>query len=156
MRNDGTAWERTVQDICDEYERKGIMRVKKVSPPTLVINKRVVHLPNPFPDFVGSFTSYGGRMIALEVKSTMEPRLPLGDRGLTANQQDALHQWHAAGAIAYVLWIHDAKMAAIPWSWINNGSHAKSIAWSDASMFCVKQGIGRIIWDFELVIRKYL
>ncbi len=143
MKNAGTDWEKRIQEKCDAYARKGILRAKKVCAPVVVIRRRMIFQTNPFPDFVGSWTRKGARMIAFEVKSTKVPRLEFGEKGLKKSQQAALHNWHNSGAFAFLLWIHAGEMALIPWEWIRPKTITdKSLKWGSEMIECPE-------FDFE-------
>lgn len=154
-RNTGKSFEGLLETVCVHYAAKGIMRLKKVEPPTRIIGgghfKRIIFLPNPFLDFVGTWTERAGRAVFIEAKSTSEPKLPLGsDGGVTAKQVDALRDWHGAGAAVGVLWevkgdvffVGVRKLLAV--LEVEGRKHLKP---HDCEP--VEQGIGCIYFDFR-------
>jgi hypothetical protein len=92
---------------------QGKLVLRKCDPPsrTINVNGRVVTtlLKNPFPDFVGVWTTGGGRALFIEAKSTKEPRLPIMCKsgGLTIPQVNALSCWHDGGGAVGVIWEHE-------------------------------------------------
>ena len=76
IRNTGLSFQKTIVEICKEYNRIGIAKIEKVDPPTRIIGtgykKRIIFMENPFPDFAGTWTAYGGRSIHLEAKSKLK------------------------------------------------------------------------------------
>jgi len=177
--NTGKPFESEIERVLIQYQSAGILRMKKVDPPLRYIGPgKVLHLANPFVDFVGCWTERGGRMIAMECKSTKrkpkpnretfaeprlplgevfaEPRLPLGDGGLTERQVDALRHWSAAGAVAFLLWRHgDADTALIPWPAIRAvvaAGQRRHLLWSDGVL--VRRGLGFVTVDFVAEMRK--
>ncbi|MDE2020481.1 MAG: hypothetical protein KGJ13_09120, partial [Patescibacteria group bacterium] len=129
-RNDGRPWQDEILRIARVYRDLGIMRLEKVDAPVKFAGKRVIFMPNPFPDFVGCWHR-NGRMIALEAKSTSDGRLGIGVRatGLTDTQCEALAGWHKHGAISGVLWRDLENSRWIPWTFIADAlnQHKKAI-----------------------------
>ena len=115
---DGREWEWLVAEAAARYERDGVLRLRKVTPPARVVgggkDRKVVFLDNPFLDFVGVWSARGGRALLCECKDTSGDRLRLGDGGLTDKQADALWQWHRSGAAAFVLWRAHSGVCLIP------------------------------------------
>ena len=111
--NRGMPFEELVERVCTSYERRGIMRLRKVDPPTFMINGQWVRKTSPFLDYVGTWTERGGRAIFLECKSTRGGKLPMFSKGgLTDEQYKALQAWHQAGAVSCLLWL-DRSMVAL-------------------------------------------
>jgi penicillin-binding protein-related factor A (putative recombinase) len=107
--NDGREFQDAIKAQLKEYQFKGIMRVKQVSPPVRLIGtgtyRRVIFLENPWLDFLGVWTRSAGRMVLIECKSTEEARLPVGGSGgVTEDQWNELQHWNNANAVAFVLW----------------------------------------------------
>ena len=169
--NTGKAFEAEIERVLIQYQASGILRMKKVDPPLRYIGPgKVLHLANPFVDFVGCWTERGGRMVVMECKSTKrkmqgieldigiqrEPRLPLGDDGLTDRQVDALRHWSAAGAVAFVLWRHgDTDTMLLPWPAIRAVAAAgqrRHLLWSDGHL--VRRGLGFVTVDFVAEMRR--
>lgn len=114
--NTGKSFEAELSVLFAELERKGAARIRKVDPPTRVIGggfrRRVILLPNPFLDYVGTIA--GGRAVFIEAKSTATGRLPFcRSGGLTEEQWQAMRGWHAAGAAVLVLWRQPAGTAVL-------------------------------------------
>lgn len=109
-RDNGESAESLILSHCDEYRREGRANLKKVDPPTKVVNfggkPKVIFQENPFLDLVGAWTERAGRAIFLEVKSTTKRRLPIArPNGVTVKQLEALRDWNASGAVTGVLWV---------------------------------------------------
>lgn len=112
--NQGQWLEKLLKAIVAGYEQRGIMTLKKVDPPTILIHGQWVRTPSPFLDFVGSWTERGGRAVFLECKTTRDGKLGLLDQGgITQNQYDALLDWHYAGAVSCVLWAAGSRIALV-------------------------------------------
>ena len=113
--NTGKDFENRVSEIAKLYEAQGKAVLRKCDPPsrTINVNGRVITtlLKNPFPDFVGVWTTAGGRALFIEAKSTKHPRLAIMCKsgGLTVQQTSALSCWHDAGAAVGVVWEHDLE-----------------------------------------------
>jgi len=113
--NDGRPFQTLIESILKQYQSAGSLRVKKVEPPTRIIGggkfaRKVIHLANPYLDYLGCWSDRGGRMVTFEAKSTREPRLPLWTNGVTENQIVALRLWEKAGAVTFVLWEHAGEV----------------------------------------------
>lgn len=142
--NPGKDFEAVVKLQCGAYEARGLATIRKVDPPSAMRcvgpgQFRPVLLENPFPDFLGAWKQRRGQMIALECKSTAEPRLPCpADNGLKPAQIAALNTWAAAGAMVAVLWEyrteHAAEMRIVTLEHIDTAKAQgrASIAWADA------------------------
>ena len=107
--NDGREFQAAVQAQLQDYQFQGIMRLRRVSPPTRIVGsgrcRRVIFLDNPFHDFIGVWSRGGGRMVVIECKDTEDGRLPVGGSGgVTENQWNQLQHWTNANAVAFVLW----------------------------------------------------
>lgn len=103
-KNDGKKFENQISESLFEYQRQRLMRVKKVEQPIRMFGRRVIHLKNPFLDYIGCWTERFGRMVAFEAKSTSKPTLQTHSGGLTEAQIDALRWWKKSGAIVFMLW----------------------------------------------------
>lgn len=151
-RNDGHGFEAQIEAVLRCYASKQQMRVKKVSQPVKVYGppgrQRVIHLENPFLDFLGSWTERGGRMIMFEAKSTLEPKLRLGDGGLSSTQAAELHLWDLAGAVSFLLWEHRGAVRL----WHDQMIAAQGREWRHLKFengVEVKPGLGFVLWDFR-------
>lgn len=118
--SDGREWEETISATALEYERNGVLRMRKVSPPSRVVggkgDRKVIFMTNDFLDFVGSWMQRGGRALFLEAKQTHEDRLPLArPGGLTEQQVRALRDWTLASAATGVLWRCPSGVFFIPY-----------------------------------------
>ena len=113
--NTGKDFENRVSEIAKLYEAQGKAVLRKCDPPSRTINVNglviTTLLKNPFPDFVGVWTTGGGRALFVEAKSTKEPRLSIMCKsgGLTVQQTSALSCWHDAGAAVGVVWEHQME-----------------------------------------------
>lgn len=132
-RNAGHSFESELETAFLHFSGRGELRVKKSDPPIKTFGhgpfKRVIHLKNPFLDFLGCWPTRGGRAVFIEAKSSMKPVLPFGGK-LTQEQMDALRHWHNAGAVAFVLWECRGEVRMFPWLTIeciliNGRRHAK-------------------------------
>lgn len=103
-KNDGREFEKRIADSLALYQANGWMRIKKVEQPIKMFGRRVIHLKNPFLDFIGSWTERFGKMVAFETKSTSVPKLQTHSGGLTEAQIDAMRLWTRAGAVTFLLW----------------------------------------------------
>lgn len=107
--NTGMAFQTELEMACRQYRSQLVAAIEKVSPPSRVVGtgyaRRVIFTANPFLDFVGTWTEFGGRAIFLEAKSTATHRLPLArPGGVTEDQVHALVGWKIAGAAAMLVW----------------------------------------------------
>lgn len=108
---DGKWLETLVEQMGAQYNRTGRARWVKVDPPTRNLGKRVINLPNPFLDFIGSWTERDGRHIQLECKSTKERRLSINRHGgVTEKQFEALNSWEKSGAAVGIIWGFENKI----------------------------------------------
>lgn len=158
MKNTGTDFETTLQGVMDAYKRLGKLRMVKAAPPIRVFGppgrQRVIMLPNPFLDFVGTWVERGGRMVMIEAKRTREARLPLSDSGLKESQRAAMLNWTVSGAVSFVLWNHDTGNGLgntyfVPWAAIQKClqlQERKSLTPEDCIL--LPQGNGFVLIDF--------
>lgn len=109
-KNDGKEFERRLCDSLAYYQAHGFMRVKKVEQPIRMFGRRVIHLKNPFLDFIGCWTERYGKMISFEAKSTSVPKLQTHSGGLTEAQMDNLRLWGKAMAVSFLLWEHKGEV----------------------------------------------
>ena len=100
----GKEFEEQVEKVLLQYQIAGVLRARKVDPPTRWVMGRLIPQANPFLDFVGVWTERAGRSVFFEAKETAEPRLAIGGNGITATQRDSLVLWGLAGAVTFVLW----------------------------------------------------
>jgi hypothetical protein len=162
--NDGRAFEERIQTTLTHYA--GIMRVKKVDPPSRVMGggaaRRVIFLENPFLDFGGAWTARGGRAIFFEAKSTKDHKLRFDQSGgLTTKQLDAVRHWHNAGAVTFALWEwKDVGVKLLPGWFLADlrdraraGYEWKHVLWAQSDLV-VSQGAGYRLVDFLPVIEK--
>lgn len=160
----GGKWlEEEITRIANDYDRRRVLSLNKVDPPTrMIMDKRTkrwipIHLANPFLDFVGAWTEQRGRGIFLEAKSTTEPRLQLGSGGISDNQWIALQRWRKAGAAVGVLWgytpTHEIRF--VPFELIESQlrNDAKHVKWQHASE--IPRGLGFCTWNFAAILAEY-
>lgn len=119
LTNTGKPFETCLAHVFDAYRACGVMDVRKVEPPIKILQrgsvKAVIFLDNPFLDYIGSWRERGGRMIALEAKSTATNHLAVGKTGgVTARQWQALTDWSSAGAAAGIIWECPAGVFFVP------------------------------------------
>lgn len=114
-KNDGREFQKRVLKSAEEYQANRVLRIKKVDPPLRYIGPgKMLHLENPFLDFVGVWNERGGRAIFIETKSTTgSARLPLGQGGLTDKQVLSLHRWALFGAVSFLLWENKSEGSVI-------------------------------------------
>lgn len=161
--NTGKGFEGMVETILLQYQCRGLLRVKKVDPPTRVVGsgafRKVIFLANPFLDFAGTWTERGGRAVFFECKSTTEQRLAVGSSsGVTQDQCDALCHWQNAGAVTFVLWevkplgkVFFATPVMLAAALEKSGR--KSITPADCEP--VPQGVGHVFFDFLKLMHKH-
>lgn len=167
-KNQGTWLEAEIKKILEVYRDKGLLDMSKVDPPTRVIwvpaakrkpgqaAQTVMQLPNPFLDYVGSWTERAGRAVFLEAKSTAEPRLPLmNDSGLKQRQIESLLRWRRAGGAVGVLWACCGAIRFVPLVAVEAQLRGgvKHIKWEHAME--LKRGFGWVTWDFLEALRAY-
>ena len=158
MKNTGKPFEKTIETILMQYASKGILRMKKVDPPTRLLklggSTKVIMLPNPFLDYVGSWTARHGRAVFMEAKSTSEPQLKINsDGGLTVKQFEAMRQWQAAGAVTFVLWEHHGHVRMLTYDMVKAALEtAKHIKFPCA--IPVPNGLGFVIYNFVEIMEK--
>jgi len=157
-RNDGRSFEKTLETINSQYERQGRATVSKVEPPCRVIGwgpqRKVIFLPNPYPDFLGVWTELGSRPLFFEAKSTSEPRLANDKSHLSDNQLEAMRRWRTAGAATFLLW----EMAGVVTFWtmamIEAGLSARrSLVFEDGHQ--VESGTGFVFHDYLATARRF-
>jgi penicillin-binding protein-related factor A (putative recombinase) len=157
-RSRGVAFEALLEQHFDAYRTMGICDLVKVDPPTRVVYKGrkpiVIQLENPFLDYIGTWNR---RMIMMEAKTTLEPRLPfkVDSGGLTHIQCNQMMRWKASGGVVGLLWNHGDEIRLVLPAHIESAEWAKSrsIRWADA--FPVERGHGFIIWDFMKTVAKF-
>lgn len=151
--------------IAAAYAGKGVLKMEKADPPLRVIGgvkgfrgATVIPLPNPFLDFVGTWTERGGRMLCLEAKSTHDHSLPLfRDGGITLTQWENLGLWRKAGAAVAVIWGHTptAQVRFLSFEMMEARQRAgqKSIRWEHAEF--IGAGYGFVTADFAQNLRDW-
>lgn len=136
------------------YEKRGVLSLSKVAPPTLTTGRGIIHLSNPFLDYIGAWTERGGRMLHIEVKSTKEPRLRInGSPGLTDGQMIAFRRWHLSGSACGLVWMANGLPRWVSMAHLFE-AHArgdKSIHADDARR--ITQGVG-LLYDFAACLRE--
>lgn len=161
MKNDGRSLQKEIEMIADEYERRGIARLKKVDPPLKIIgtgiHRQTIFLDNPFVDFVGTWTARGGRGLFIEAKDTEEPTLKVlvKSGGLTEKQWQALLHWEKAGAACGILWRHrqQIRLVPVPAVFCQIRAGAKHVKWEHATP--VPRGMGFVTFDFLHTLGEY-
>lgn len=156
----GQTFERRLELICDDYRRRGLADIRKVDPPTKTFGSgratRVIHLANPWLDFVGTWTARGGRMLQIEAKSTEEPTLRIlkegaSGSGITYNQQTNARRWAHAGAAVAFLWHHHGQVRIVTPAMVQAQlTQRYSLRWVDAHP--VPPGLGFCFHDFLAVL----
>ena len=158
-KNTGTEFEAHVALVCDCYRAQGRADITKVEPPikTLFIGPgktKVIHLENPYLDFIGAWTERGGRALHIEAKTTQAPRLAVGaDNGISADQIANLKRWHNAGAAVGVLWEHAGQVRFVTLTAIDHAREIEeraSVQWSKA--YPIPQGEGFVSFDFLAIL----
>lgn len=164
ITNQGKWLELTIKQAALEYQRQGRLSLEKVDPPMRVMgtgpHRRTVMLPNPFLDFVGTWTEQCGRAIFIEAKSTADPRLPIVDEGvktagLKFKQIQALKRWRAAGAAVGVLWGYQEQLRFIPMQAIESQQRngIKHLKWDNATP--IPRGYGWVVFDWIRPLADY-
>lgn len=154
-KNSGTSFEDHVEIVCDYYRAARSADITKVEPPTRTLfigpgKTKIIHLENPYLDFVGTWTARGGKAIHLEAKTTDTPRLPVGNKaGVDAQQLASLHRWHNAGAAVGVLWQHMGKVRFVTLTALQHALEVEeraSVAWTKA--YPIPAGPDMLSFDF--------
>lgn len=139
--NTGKRFENMVSASAAHYQAEGLLRIKKVEPPTRIVGggqaRRVIFMENPFLDWVGAWTERRGRAVFIECKSTGEGKLPFDGNGVTTLQLDAMRNWSNAGAVAFVLWEWKDRIKVVPVSIFKAARDAVRIG----------QGFKHLKWD---------
>ena len=152
----GSAFESLVEQHWMAYDKQGVCKVEKVDPPTRMAGKFLIQLDNPFLDYVGSWTERGGRMIVIEAKTTLEPRLPILGKsgGMTEKQIESFKRWHAMKAAVAVLWQHDDEIRLVHSIHIEEAewNQRKSIRWDQADK--IPRGKGFLLFDWMKSLRE--
>jgi hypothetical protein len=148
-RNNGTAFERQLETIFAAYLKQGRAKIEKVDPPTKVLGRKVLFMPNPWLDFAGVWTERDGRTLLIEAKTTLKPTLELGGtHGLTKAQWGNAMDWQRAGAMVLLLWEHKGEIRVTTPSMAMadcREQDRKSLRWCDAHK--LPQGIGWVTFD---------
>lgn len=148
-RNQGTSYETELERAFGTYLLNGIAKVEKCDAPTKVLGKKVIYLENPFPDFIGTWTQQGGRLLTFEAKRTDAPTLGVGKSGLKTHQLDALDLWHRAGGFSALLWQYRGETRAMTAGQIRKAlseTGRKSLMWEQATP--LPRGTGWVSYDF--------
>lgn len=161
-RNTGKAFEKEIERTAGAYQSLRQATLRKVDPPVRIFwkddpatgKKRqiVTFLRNPWMDFVGAHTAGGGRMLAVECKSTATHRLGLREGQLAPDQVAAMRVWACAGAAVCVLWQFAGRVALFTPDMLE-----AAIVRGDKSLVHeagkpVPRGEGSVIWDFLPVL----
>lgn len=151
MSGRGKEFERHLTDLAADYERRRLLVMRKLDPPTRVIGPgKIIYMRSPFVDFSGSWTERAGRSIHIEAKETHDNKLGVGasaSSGITVNQVHNLHVWHQAGAVAAVCWKSPDANYLLPITVIDEltrRSGLKHIKASEVPQICLCGGDGRI------------
>lgn len=158
FRNTGKGFESELKRIAEIYETKKLLALEKVDPPVKVLGsgefRKVIFLPNPFLDYVGTWTERGGRAVFLEAKSYETQRLPIGDGGLTQKQGNKLKRWHSAGAAVGMLWECKGMVVFFSMQQIDDAFYygRKSLQFEHGEP--VQQGQGFILYDYIENLRR--
>lgn len=163
--NDGRSFQKELETTAGAYQAKRQCVLRKVDPPVRVIwvpdkltgksIQRVIFQQNPHLDYVGSYTAKGGRMLAIEAKSTSNHLLRFNaDVGFKSSQWAAMKSWHWSGAITFMLWQYAGKVCLwTPDMLISTeASGAKSLRHEEGLK--VERGMGTIIWDFLATLER--
>lgn len=156
--NEGGAAQLMVEKTAEAYKQAAVLRLAKADPPLKVfgrgIAKKIIFLPNPFPDYIGAWTERAGRMLALEVKSTSEPRLTLNGN-ISETQIGWLVHWHRSGAAVGVLWNCGPDWSFLPIGQIKQvwDSGVRHIKFEQCDR--ISQGQGFVLLDFAANLRRW-
>lgn len=157
--NKGRWLEEVILGTAAQYEREGVMRLRKVDPPLVLLRGQWILKASPFLDFVGSWTERMGRAIFIEAKSTKEPVLQvMGQGGLKLTQYASLLYWHNAASAAALVWAVGEKAVLVPVDMIRGfvQDGPKRLQFDEPRMrgFRIPQGKGFKILDFVEVMRR--
>lgn len=152
FRNTGAVAEKMILLTAKEYERRGILTLRKVDPPLRTWGPgRTILLPNPWLDFAGAWTERDGRMFLVEVKSMRERQLRIGIGGVNDRQLENAVLWSRAGAAVLLLWECSGGWFAGPLPEIAVGTETLS----PGSLMEVQRGTGLILVDFVKSLRTF-
>lgn len=147
--NQGTAFERELETIFEAYAKQGRAKIHKVDPPTKVLGRKVLFMPNKWLDFCGAWTEQGGRLLMIEAKRTDKPRLALGGTGgLSETQWHNAMDWQRAGAMVLILWQYRGEIRATTPAMgmaACRENDRKSLRWCDAHR--LPRGLGWVTFD---------
>lgn len=165
--NDGRGFQKEIEFTAGGYNSRNVASFRKVDPPVRIIwpyeakqgrkVQRVIFQPNPWLDFVGTWTARGGRMLLIEAKSTSTHRLAFNNtNGLTSVQWTNMKSWRIAGAASALIWRWNGKVVLFTPEMLRSveGSGAKSLVFENG--LPVPAGEGAIIWDFLPVLANAL
>lgn len=153
--NRGMAFERMINMSCQQYQRKGIATVQKISVPWTILfqGKRVMHAFPEGPSTVDYMGDMAGRSIAFEAKSTEEERsFPFSN--FEEHQIEFLRDWKGI-KFALIEWVRYRQTFYVPWdklilAWDNQsdqrGSKSLRYEWMLEECYLVKQD--RVLLDF--------
>lgn len=139
-RNRGKGLEEYLDVLNEQYEKRGIARIRKVDPPSRTVTvkgrPRTILMPNDWLDYAGTWKARGGRALIFEAKHTEEPRLRIArDGGITQRQWENLLAWEAAGAATFVVWEHRGRIRVVTTALIEQALEDRnrlSLNWHDA------------------------
>lgn len=155
MASSGTRFETYLANTLEAYRVKNLLYMEKVEPPikTMYGGKRVIHLKNPFLDFIGTWTERGGKMIMVECKLTSEPLLKIGTNGIKTAQLTNGLKWEQMGAAVAYLWqFEDQTRLVTPRMVASQLKTRNSLRLCDAHP--VSQGQGFVLIDFLALLRR--
>lgn len=136
LTNTGMAAQKIFEMTAAAYERKGLLRLRKTDPPVKFIGGKPIFQINPWLDYAGTWAERGGRMLCLEVKSTVKTRLDL-----SLGQLESVTSWIEFGATVAVIWYRfDLCRIAYP------GELCDNPKWDELQE--VKPGIGGVVFDW--------
>lgn len=156
----GSAFESLVEQHWFAYNEQKVCKVEKVDPPTRICWKGRTAIPiqleNPFLDYIGTWTERGGRMLMIEAKTTLDPRLPFDVKtgGLKIEQCESMKRWQAAGAAVAILWQHRDEIRLVLPVHIEEAEwqQRRSIKWDEA--YQLRRGRGFLIFDWMSKLRE--
>ncbi len=154
----GKIFEDSIEGIFAAYKRAGIAKIEKVDPPVRVIGsksfKKVIFLENPWLDYSGVWSANGGQQLHIEAKTTGDPRLEIGEKGISDDQVRALLEWHKFGAAVGIAWGHEGQVKVITVETIRVAvaMGLKSFKWRHLPP--CPRGEGFILWDILRAIRE--
>jgi hypothetical protein len=160
--NTGKPFEKLLEKTFAAYQALGVMSIEHVDPPTRSVRCggqwKVIWQPNPFVDYLGTWTARGGRMLCLEAKSTDQDVLDINSyksNGVTIKQWESIKRWSNAGAACGILWQCPAGIRLV-----SVGTASDLVARGERcrveNSWAIPQGKGWLLADFAPILAQII